>query len=317
MKITDLKRTEIRAFASATVANVGCGFDIFGFAINEPGDEVYLKITEKPGVVITDISGDDGLLTREAIRNTAGKSLMTMLESIDAEFGVEMELHKKMPIGSGLGSSAASAVVSVFAMNALLLNPLNRVDLLPFVIEGEKIASGANVHLDNISACLYGGFILVRSQNPIDIISIPTPASLHCTVIHPQIEIKTAETRKMLKTRIPLEKAIHQWANVAGVVTALFKEDYDLLKRSLKDEIIEPDRAVLIPHFYEMRDAALENGSAGFSISGSGPSVFSFSSNKKDAEKIAGAIGNVLQEKGIAYDAFVSPVNSDGPRVIG
>ena len=316
MKTDDLKYKEIRAYAPATVANVGCGFDIFGFAINEPGDEVYLKITDTPGVVIKEISGDNGMLPKEAIKNTAGKSLLSMLDSINADFGIEMSLHKKMPIGSGLGSSAASSVVSVFAMNEMLNKPLSREELLPFVIEGEKIASGENVHLDNISACLYGGFILVRSQNPIDIISIPTPPSLYCTVIHPQIEIKTAETRKMLKTHTPLEKAIHQWANVAGVVTALFKEDYNLLKRSLKDEIIEPDRAVLIPHFYEMRDAALDNGSVGFSISGSGPSVFAFSAGQEDAQKVAEAIGGVLKDKGIAYDAFVSPVNKQGPRVL-
>jgi homoserine kinase len=316
VNINDLKYSEIRAYASATVANVGCGFDIFGFAINEPGDEVFLKITDEPGVVIKEISGDKGMLPTEAVKNTAGKSLMAMLAFINAEFGIEMSLHKKMPIGSGLGSSAASSVVSVYAMNSMLKNPLSREELLPFVVEGEKIASGENVHLDNISACLYGGFILVRSQNPIDIISIPTPPSLHCTVIHPQIEIKTAEMRKMLKARTPLEKAIHQWANVAGVVTALFKEDFELLKRSLKDEIIEPDRAVLIPHFYEMRDAALENGSVGFSISGSGPSVFAFSTGQEDARKVAEAIGGVLKNKGIAYDVFVSPINKQGPRVI-
>ncbi len=316
MTINDLKRREIRAFAPATVANVGCGFDIFGFAINEPGDEVYLKIVEKPGVAIKEISGDEGVLPREADRNTAGKSLLAMLERIKAPFGVEMALHKKMPIGSGLGSSAASSVVSVFAMNEMLKKPLRREELLPFVMEGEKIASGENVHLDNISACLYGGFILVRSQNPIDIVSIPTPESLHCTVIHPRIEIKTAETRKMLKARTPLDKAIHQWANVAGVVTALFKEDYDLLKRSLKDEIIEPDRAVLIPHFYEMREAATAKGSVGFSISGSGPSVFSFAPGLIKAKEVAAAIGGVLLDKGIEYDSFVSPINNKGPRII-
>jgi homoserine kinase len=316
VKKSELKKDEIRAFAPATVANVGCGFDVFGFAINEPGDEVYLKVVEQPGVTITAISGDGGFLTHEALKNTAGKSLASMLDAIDAEFGIEMELHKKMPIGSGLGSSAASAVVSVYALNEMLKNPMDRKDLLPFVIEGEKIASGENVHLDNISACLYGGFILVRSLNPIDIISIPTPESLYCTVIHPQIEIKTSEMRKMLKSQVPLDKAVHQWANVAGVVTALFTANFELLKRSLKDEIIEPDRAVLIPHFYKMRDAAEKNGSIGLSISGSGPSVFSFSDSEQGAQKVAKAIGEVLQENEVAYDTFVSPINAAGPRVV-
>ncbi len=313
---TELKHKHIKVFAPATVANVGSGFDIFGFALNKPGDEVHLRVTEKPGIIIEKISGDDGALPLQAEQNTAGRSLLAMVNYLNIDFGLVMKIHKKMPIGSGLGSSAASSVASVFALNSMLEKPVSKEQLLEFAIEGEKIASGENVHLDNISACLYGGFILVRSKNPIDIVQIPTPDDLHCTVIHPQIEIKTSESRKMLKSQLPLSNAIAQWANVAGVVTALFKEDFELLKRSLVDKIAEPDRSILIPHFDEMKEAALENGAAGFSISGSGPSVFAFSFAYETAKIIGQAASEVLQKNGIENDVYVSKINQAGPKVV-
>jgi len=311
-----LKHNAVKVFAPATVANVGSGFDIFGFALNEPGDEIHLRVAEQTGVIIDVISGDGGALPRQAEKNTAGRSVLAMLEYLEADFGLAMEIHKKMPIGSGLGSSAASSVASVFALNNLLKKPLPKEKLLEFAIEGEKIASGENVHLDNIAACLYGGFILVRSKNPIDIVQIPTPQNLHCTVIHPQIEIRTSESRKMLKAHLPLSKAITQWANVAGVVTALFQADYDLLKRSLIDEIAEPDRSILIPHFAEMKETALENGAAGFSISGSGPSVFILSSDYETAQTIGREVRNVLKKEQIGNDIFISKINNTGPKVL-
>ena len=313
---TELKHKAVKVFAPATVANVGSGFDIFGFALNEPGDEIHLRVTKQTGVIIDVITGDGGALPRQAEKNTAGRSALAMLEYLKADFGLAMEIHKKMPVGSGLGSSAASSVAGAFALNNLLKEPLSKEKLLEFAIEGEKIASGKNVHLDNIAACLYGGFILVRSKNPIDIIPIPTPNNLHCTVIHPQIEIQTSESRKMLKKLVPLSKAITQWANVAGVVTALFQEDYDLLKRSLKDKIAEPDRSILIPYYDEMKQAAMENGAAGFSISGSGSSVFAFSSDYETAQTIGCAARNVLTKNEIGNDVYISKINNTGPKVL-
>jgi len=312
----ELKQNAVKVFAPATVANVGSGFDIFGFALNEPGDEIHLCVTKQTGVIIDVISGDGGALPRQAEKNTAGRSVLAMLEYLDADFGLAMEIHKKMPIGSGLGSSAASSVASVFALNNLLKKPLSKEKLLEFAIEGEKIASGENVHLDNIAACLYGGFILVRSKSPIDIVPIPTPQNLHCIVIHPQIEIRTSETRKMLKTQLPLSTAIEQWANVAGVVTALFQADYALLKRSLIDEIAEPDRSILIPHFFEMKEAAMQNSAAGFSISGSGPSVFALSSNFETAQTIGREVQNVLTKNEIENDVYISKINNAGPKIL-
>ena len=311
-----VKINTIRAFAPATVANVGCGFDVFGFAVNNPGDEAYLKIVPERGVRIIKITGDQGELPLDADKNTAGVSLSAMLDAIQADFGVEMELHKKMAIGSGLGSSAASAVVSVFALNNMLKKPLKPMDLLPFAVEGEKISSGGSVHLDNISACLLGGFILIRSNDPVDVIQIPAPDDLKCTVIHPHIEIRTELSRKMLRSSIPLYKAVRQWGNIAGSITALFTHDYQLLHRSFEDEIIVPERAVLIPRYYEMREAALKAEAIGFSISGSGPSVFALSKSDKKAKYIADQVGQVLKKIGIGYDTYISGINKQGPRIL-
>lgn len=311
-----INKKNISAFAPATVANVGCGFDIFGFAVDAPGDEVSLSIKDKPGVRITKISGDQGRLPLEAEKNTASVSLQAMLNNINADFGVDMELHKKMDIGSGMGSSAASSVVSVFALNAMLKNPFKPLELLPFAIEGEKLTSGHSVHLDNIAACLLGGFVLVRSNDPIDVIKIPIPDDLYCTIIHPHIEIRTELSRKMLKTNLPLYKAVRQWGNIAGTLTALFTHDYELLRRSFEDEIVVPERAVLIPQYYEMRVAALENEAIGFSISGSGPSVFALSDNLHKAKKIAAGLQRVLTDVEIDNDVYISGVNMQGPRII-
>ena len=316
MQFPQLKKNEIRAFAPATVANVGCGFDIFGFALHFPGDEVFLKATSSPEIKITNISGDGDRLPKNVQENTAGVSLQAMMDYLEVDFGVEMEIHKKMPIGSGLGSSAASSVASVFALNQMLDDPLDNRKLLEFAIEGEKIASGENIHLDNIAACLYGGFILVRSKNPIDIVQIPTPNNLHCAVLHPQIEIKTEASRKLLRKQITLEQAITQWGNVAGTISALYSSDFDLLKRSLDDVVVVPDRAELIPKYYKIYEAAMSTGAIGCSISGSGPSVFALSADESTAKKIGEAMSDVLNGLDIGIDLYISAINNQGPKII-
>ncbi len=311
-----LHRESVRVFAPATVANVGCGFDIFGFALNEPGDEVRLQVTDNPGVSIVKISGDGGLLPYQVQHNTAGRALQSMLDTLQADFGLEVEIRKKMPIGSGLGSSAASSVAAVFALNALLKEPLSNERLLPFALEGERIASGGALHPDNVAACLYGGFVLIRDKSTYDIINIPTPPDLYCAVVHPRIEIITSEARKMLKNQLPLQQAITQWANVAGMVTALMTSDYDLLRRSLHDEVAEPDRAVLIPHYEALKKAALREGASGFGISGSGPSVFAFCKGLPLAKKVGAAIRSVFQENEIGNEVYISDINKQGPKII-
>lgn len=306
----------IRVFAPATVANVACGFDIFGFAVASPGDEVILTRSETPGVRITDIIGDEGRLPREASRNTAGISIQTYLKHIgQPDLGIEMVLNKQMPLGSGLGSSAASAVAGVYAVNELLGRPLTTLQLLPFAMEGERIACGS-AHADNVGPSLLGGFVMVRSYNPLDVVRIQTPASLFCTLVHPDIEVNTKDARFILKNEVSLKNTIIQMGNVAGLIAGLMTPDYDLISRSLVDVIIEPVRSILIPEFSEVKQAALDAGALGCSISGSGPSMFALSRDVDTAEQIGAAMQQAFLAVGITSEAYVSEINQEGPKVL-
>ncbi len=306
----------IRVFAPATVANVACGFDIFGFAVASPGDEVILTRSETSGVRITDIIGDEGRLPREASRNTAGISIQTYLKHIgQPDLGIEMVLNKQMPLGSGLGSSAASAVAGVYAVNELLGRPLTPLQLLPFAMEGERIACGS-AHADNVGPSLLGGFVMVRSYNPLDVVRIQTPASLFCTLVHPDIEVNTKDARFILKNEVSLKNTIIQMGNVAGLIAGLMTPDYDLISRSLVDVIIEPVRSILIPEFNEVKQAALDAGALGCSISGSGPSMFALSRDADTAEQIGAAMQQAFLAVGITSEAYVSEINQEGPKVL-
>lgn len=306
---------EYTAFAPATIANVACGFDIMGFAIHGLGDSIKARITGQSGIKITRISGDEGKLPLEAEKNTAGLSVLALLKALGTEkVGVELEIEKKMPLGSGLGSSAASSVASVVAVNHLLGNPFTKNDLLPFTVEGEMAASGS-AHADNVAASLFGGFVLVKNHQPPDVISLPTPEKLHCTIIHPKIEIQTKNSRLILRKDIPLKKAVTQWGNVGALVAGLFTDDYELIGRSLHDEIIEPVRSVLIPGYDKMKAAALEAGALGCSISGSGPSLFALSISKEVAENIGTKMGEVLESIDLGYDCHISKINTKGAFV--
>ncbi len=306
----------IKVFAPASVGNVACGFDVFGFAIDKPGDEVIAKLIDKPSVTISKISGDQGKLPLDPDKNTASVAITQFLKQCNSHQGIDIELHKKMPLGSGLGSSAASAVAGVVAANELLGNPLSTKELLPFAIAGERVASGS-VHADNVAPSLLGGFILIRSYDPLDIIPISTPPDLVCTVVHPQIEIRTEEARKILPHQIPLKSAIQQWGNTAGLIAGMLNSDYDLIGRSLQDVVVEPVRASLIPGFYKVKKAALEAGALGCSISGSGPSLFALSSDFAVAEKIGSAMQNVFTKENIESDVYISKINCEGAKVIG
>ncbi|MDW8437328.1 MAG: homoserine kinase [Chloroherpetonaceae bacterium] len=307
--------TEVTAFAPATVANVGAGFDVLGFALCEPGDELTARFSDGEGVAISRIEGDGGRLPLDARKNTAGVSAQALLKRLGERRGIELELRKKMPLGSGLGSSAASAVAAVVAVNELLGRPLSKRDLLPFALEGERVACGS-AHADNAAPSLLGGFALVRSYAPLDVISLPSPPSLFATVVHPHIEIQTKDARAVLKQQISLSNAITQWGNVAGLVAGLLMSDYALISRSLQDVIVEPIRAILIPRFYEMKKAALDAGALGCSISGSGPSLFALSDSAQTAQDVANAMRLVLDNIGIGSDAFVSKINSEGAKVL-
>jgi homoserine kinase len=309
-------KKKIKVFAPASVTNVSCGFDIMGFAIDWPGDEVVLKIKDKPGITISKITGDSGRLPLDPRKNTAGASLIALAEHLEFKKGIEMEIHKKMALGSGLGSSAASAVASVFALNEMLDRPLSKKELIPFALEGEKLTCGGTPHADNISACLMGGFVVVRSMNPVDVVNIKTPGKLYCTIVHPRLEINTADTRKILRKQVLLADAVKQWGNVAGLIAGLTTGDYALIGRSLQDVIIEPIRSILIPGFNNIKQAAIDAGALGCSISGSGPSIFALSKSEAIAKKAGDAMMEILSSIDIDGDIYISKINQQGPKVI-
>ena len=307
---------KIRVYAPATVANVACGFDIFGFAVNHPGDEVVLVKKDSPGIEIIEITGDEGRLPKDVSKNTAGIAIQKFLEFIGKpEQGFSLSLHKDMPLGSGLGSSAASAVAGVFAVNELMGRPLAQKDLLPFAMEGERVACGS-AHADNVGPSLLGGFVIIRSYEPLDIIQIPTPTDLFASIVHPQIEVNTKDARGILNKEIYLSTAITQMGNVAGLVAGLLLPDYELIGRSLVDVIIEPSRAILIPAFKEVKLAALQAGALGCSISGSGPSLFALSKGEEVAQKVAKSMAAEFANVGIGSETYVSQINQAGPVIL-
>jgi homoserine kinase len=258
---------EISVASPATVANVVCGFDCLGFALRHPADEMTVRLLNEKIVVVKHL--DAFGLPIEAEKNVAGKSLLAMLEAVEGHIGFEIEITKNIKPGSGIGSSSASAVGAVVAANRLLENHFSPLELAEFALVGEQLASQGR-HADNVAPCLFGGFTLVRSVAPLDIVRLDFPP-LFVTVIHPQIEIKTSEARKILPTKVPLKDAIKQWSNVGALVAALSKGDYELIARSLEDFIVEPVRKKLIPKFDELKIASLKTGALGGGISGSGP----------------------------------------------
>ncbi len=306
--------TTIKALAPATVANVSCGFDVFGFAVESPADEVILTLTDTPGVVIKEITGDEGRLPLEASKNTSGVAVEAFLRALDSSAGVEIVLNKKLPLGSGMGSSAASSVAALVAINELFDKPFTRDQLLPFAMEAERIACGS-AHADNVAPSLLGGFVLIRSYEPLDVTRIPTPPDLFCTLVHPHLELKTSDSRRVLKATIPLKDAITQWGNIAGLVVGLMKPDYGLIQRSLTDVVAEPIRSVLIPGFKGIKEVALRNGALGAGISGSGPTIFALSTEYSIAEGVGNAIQDQFKKLNLQSDVFVSRINTTGARI--
>ncbi|OGF64376.1 MAG: homoserine kinase [Candidatus Fischerbacteria bacterium RBG_13_37_8] len=308
-------KEEVHVFAPATVANVACGFDILGFALEQPGDEIIMRRTRQCGVVIRKIFGDNGKLSCEAGLNVAGIAASHFLNNVQPGYGVEIELQKGMPIGSGLGSSAASATASLFAANILFDKPLNIMALLPLAMECEKAVCGT-AHADNVGPALLGGFTLIRSYEPLDVVAIKTPDDLLCTVIHPHIEVSTEDARKILRKQIALKDAITQWGNVAGLIAGLMKSDYELIGRSLRDVIAEPVRSLLIPRFKEIQTAVLACGALGCSISGSGPSIFALTNDQNIAEEVGRIAQGEFQSAGLRSEVFISGINQNGPVLI-
>ncbi|MFG4001932.1 homoserine kinase [Flavobacterium aquidurense] len=309
---------EIKLFCPATIANLSCGFDVLGLCLDNAGDEMIVRKVDQKGVRITKIVGAD--LPMETEKNVSGVAAIAMLEAYEShfnpiDFGFEIEIYKHIKAGSGIGSSAASSAGAVFGINELLGKPYSRKDLVQFAMQGEKLASG-NAHADNVAPALLGGFTLVRSYAPLDIIRIDSPEELFATVVHPQIELKTSDARSVLKQTVSLKSAIMQWGNVGGLIAGLYTKDYDLIGRSLHDEIVEPLRSVLIPGFDLIKQTALENGALGSGISGSGPSIFALSRGKNTADQIAKAMSDVYEAMNLPYEIHVSKINPDGVRIL-
>ncbi|MBN8789770.1 MAG: homoserine kinase [Terrimonas sp.] len=310
--ISDARGKSVTIHAPGTVANMVCGFDVLGLALNEPYDVMTVKLIDEPTVVIHNV--DSYNLPTDPTRNVAGVALLEMIEKLDRKTGFDITIEKRIKPGSGVGSSAASSAGAVVAANHLLGNIFNNDDLVQMAMFGEKLASGVK-HADNIAPCIFGGVTLIRSILPLDIISVPSPL-LYVTVVHPQIEVRTEDARQILKKQILLKDAIKQWGNIAGLVAGLMKNDYDLISRSLEDVLIEPVRSILIPAFAEVKAKCLEAGALGGGISGSGPSIFMLSKDEATALVVENAMKEVYTATGIAYHTYVTTINPQGVKVI-
>jgi len=302
----------IKVFAPASVANIAVGFDILGFAIDGPGDEIYIKEGSEKGLIIKSIEGCQSKLPYDIYKNTAGYSAYRLLKHLgELDRPLEMRIHKKMPFGSGLGSSAASAAAGVFAVSEFLESGLSKQELLRFAVEGEQIADGA-FHADNVAPSLLGGMILIRDNFSLDYKKIFIPHGLHVVVIYPHISILTKDSRALLREQVSFKDMIKQQGNLAAFIAAMYTSDFDLLGRCLEDNIVEPQRAHLIPNFYEMKEMAIEAGALGFSISGAGPSMFALTQNSLTASNIAQAAEKLYKSKKIKVHTYLSKINQEG-----
>ena len=304
---------EIKIFSPATVANVACGFDVLGFCLDTIGDDMVIRQTAEKGIRITKIVGYD--LPYETEKNVAGVSALAMYNDLRPDCGFEIEIYKNIKPGSGIGSSSASAAGSVYGMNELLGRPLDKTKLTYFAMKGEALASQCE-HADNLAPAIFGGFTLVKSACPLQVLELPTPADLYATLIHPQIEIKTSESRAILPKDIPLQNAIGQWANLGSLVHALHTSDYKLIKDALNDVVIEPFRKQLIPYFDNVKTAVLEAGALGCAISGSGPSIFALSKGEATAKTVEKAMHHVYSKSDIRFETYISKINTEGIKTI-
>ena len=305
------KFSTVTVSAPATIANLVCGFDILGMALEEPRDILQVSITGSPGIQIT--NKDDFDLPSDPMQNVAGVALQAMLNEYPHAAGFNLISHKQIKPGSGLGSSAASAAGAVVAANILLDQYFSMEQLVKFAMAGEELASGIR-HADNVAPCIYGGITLIRSLEPTDIIPLNVP-ELYVTVIHPQIEIKTSDARQILRKNVLLKDAIIQWGNIAGLVTGFLKNDHALISRSLTDIIIEPVRSILIPGFKEIKTSCVQAGALGGGIAGSGPSIFMLSANKQTAMDVQSNMKEIYQRLGIDYNVYVTTISSQGVRI--
>lgn len=307
--------TAVTAFAPATVSNVACGFDVLGFALEAPGDVVTARSADM-GVVITGIEGDDGRLSRDASRNTAGVAASALLSALGERRGVALTIKKGLPLSSGLGGSAASAAAAVVAVNALLGEVASTDLLLDCALEGERLGAGS-AHADNVAPAIYGGLVLVRCPRPPEVLRLPVPNGLTAVVVHPDLEIETARARRMLGDTVPLANAVRQWANLGALVHGLHTGDMRTISRALEDSIAEPKRAPLIPGLSSIKQAAKDAGALGCGISGSGPSLFALAVERRVAERVAAAMTAAARDAiGGNAQTWISSVGAGGAKVL-
>jgi len=306
--------TSVTAFAPATVSNVACGFDVLGFSLESPGDEVTASLAPS-GVRIDHIINDGGRLSRDAARNTAGVAASALLAALGERRGVALTIRKGLPLSSGLGGSAASAAAAVVAINALFGASAPMDLLITCALEGERLGAGS-AHPDNVAPCLCGGFVLVRRASPPDVIRLPVPQGLTAVVVHPDLEIETAKARALLGDTVPLSDAVRQWANLGALVDGLHRGDFAQISRALEDTIAEPRRAILVPGLAMIKRAAIEAGALGCSLSGSGPSLFALCASAGDAEAVADAMTSAVRAHiGGEPHTYVSPISLRGAHV--
>jgi homoserine kinase len=302
---------KIRVYAPASISNLGPGFDVIGVAMHKPGDIVVAERVPAPGLLFRLTPGSSGV-PADPKENVAGHVARLLLDEYKPPFGLRLTLHKRMPVGSGLGSSAASSVAAAFAVNMLLPRPLKKRDLLRFVVEGERKASGAP-HADNAAPSLLGGVCLIRSYDPLDVVSLKAKDAIVWVVVHPHVEVSTRAARGILPGSIPLRSAVRQWGNVGALVAGIVAGDPALVGRSVEDVIVEPVRRSLIPGFDDVKAAALRAGALGCSISGSGPSVFAVAASERSARSIARAMAGAFRTAArIGSDTYISRINFEG-----
>ena len=304
---------KIKVFSPGSITNLSCGYDILGVCLNNRGDEITVTKTENKGIIIK--SNDDYNISNDINKNVAGIAAQALLKKTSTEFGFEIEIKKGIKPGSGIGSSAASSAGTVFAINQLLDSPFSQLDLIKFSMEGEKFVSDS-YHADNVAPIILGGITLVRSISEIDVIKLPTPKSLEVIIIRPNIEIKTSDSRKVLRKKIKIEEMVQQSANLGSFVSSLYSEDFNLMSRSIVDIIAEPNRRILIPEFDNIIKLSKINGAIAAGISGSGPSIFSLSKDTIISEKILKATTDHYNKLGISYDGFISKINTKGIKIL-
>ena len=303
----------IKVFSPGSITNLSCGYDVLGVCLENRGDEIEVIKTMSKGIEIE--SKDSFNISNDINENVAGIAAQAMLKNIDIDFGLKIIINKGIKPGSGIGSSAASSAGTVYAINQLLNSHFDNLDLVRFSMEGENFVSGS-YHADNVAPIIFGGITLVRSISDLDIIKLPSPKSLEVIIIRPNIEIKTSDSRRVVKKKVKIEKMVQQSANLGAFISSLYSEDFDLMSRSVVDEVVEPDRSMLIPEFESIKKISIESGALSCGISGSGPSIFALSNNSKTSKVILNNICSHLDKVNIDYDSFISKVNPKGIKIL-